>query len=324
VSQRRWVWAGALLVLAPLSLLFALSVGSVDVGWSALWSVLHGGASPLERAVLLELRLPRAAGAFAVGALLGMAGTLMQALLRNPLADPYVLGVSGGAAVAALLAMLSRLQPPSVEVCAFLGALGSMLLVFVLSRGRGGWSPARLLLTGVVLASGWGAAISFLLALSPTESLPGLLFWLMGDLSHMGAPWAGLGVSAAALLVSWPLARSLNVLARGELQAAALGVPVGPLRWIVYVLASVLTAVAVTLAGTVGFVGLVVPHLWRLAAGSDHRLLLPAAAALGGTLMVTADTLARSLLAPHQLPVGVLTAALGVPLFLYLLRRGPG
>jgi iron complex transport system permease protein len=312
----------ALLLLAPLSLLCALTFGSAGLGWAALWKVLHGEADGLTRTVLLDLRLPRAASAFAVGALLGLAGALMQTLLRNPLADPYVLGISGGAAVAALLAMLAHLGHPTLDACAFSGALAAMLLVFNLARGRGSWNAARLLLTGIVMASGWSAAIDFILAVSPAQALPGLLFWLMGDLSNGATPWPGLAVAAFGLAISWPFAGDLNILARGELQAAALGISVQPLRWGIYLVASLLTATAVTLAGAVGFVGLVVPHLWRLAAGSDHRLLLPAASLLGGTLLVLADTLARSLLAPQQLPVGVLTAALGVPLFLLLLHRG--
>jgi iron complex transport system permease protein len=323
VTSRRLLWMGALLLLAPLSLLFALAVGSSDLGLAGVWSVLWGHPTPLAHIIVVDLRLPRAAAAFAVGALLGLAGTLMQALLRNPLADPYVLGISGGAAVAALVAMLVRVQPPVLEACAFLGALGSMFLVFTVARGRGSWNTARVILTGVVLAAGWGALVSFILAVSPAQALPGLLFWLMGDLSHATAPWTGLAVAALGLALSWPLAPSLNVLVRGELQAAALGISVGHVRWGIYVLASLLTATAVTIGGTVGFIGLVVPHTWRLAAGGDHRLLLPASALLGGTLLSAADTLARSVMAPRQLPVGILTAALGVPLFLYLLRRGP-
>jgi iron complex transport system permease protein len=164
--------------------------------------------------------------------------------------------------------------------------------------------------------------ISFLLSVAPQHNLPGMLFWLMGDLSHADTPAIGLGVLFIALLLTLPAARSLNLLARGEMQAATLGVAAGPLRLQLYLLASLLTAVAVTLGGSIGFVGLVVPHLLRLLIGSDHRWLLPASVLGGGTLLLFADTLARTLFTPLQLPVGVLTALLGVPLFLFLLQRG--
>lgn len=310
-----------LTLLAAASLALALATGSIGMGLPELWAVLTGAETGPSRALILELRLPRAVGAFAVGGMLAVAGALMQVLLHNPLADPYILGISGGAAVAALGVMLLGLGDGWVMGGAFLGALGSMLLVFGIARGRGGWSPLRLLLTGIVIAAGWGALISFILTISPERSLRGMLFWLMGDLSHIGVPWPGLAVLALGLLASLPLARSLNVLARGELQAGALGVPVERLRLAVYVLASLLTATAVTLAGTVAFVGLIVPHALRLLGGYDHRLLLPASALLGGTLLVLADTAARTLFAPQQLPVGVVTALIGVPAFLYLLHR---
>jgi len=309
-----------LILLAPLSLLLAMSIGSVPVDLAAL---LHGN-DDLGRSLVLELRLPRALSAFAVGGLLALAGALMQVLLRNPLADPYILGISGGAAVGALLSLLLGLGVGGMTGNAFLGALLSMALVFGLAHGRGNWSAMRLLLTGVVVAAGWGAIISFILAIAPERGLHGMLFWLMGDLSHTPPPLWGLIVAGLGLLVCLPFARDLNVLARGELAASALGVSVARLRLMLYVVASLLTATAVTIAGSVGFVGLVIPHLLRLLGLSDHRRLLPAAVLAGGSLLVLADTVARSALAPQQLPVGVITALLGVPVFLYLLHRRGG
>ncbi len=306
-----------LILLTPLSLLLALSIGSVPVKLGALFN----DSDALGRSLILELRLPRALSAFAVGALLALAGTLMQVLLRNPLADPYILGISGGAAVGALLSMLLGLGVGWTTGNAFAGALLSMLLVFSLSHSRGNWSPMRLLLTGVVVAAGWGAIISFILAISPERNLHGMLFWLMGDLSHAPPPLWGLFITGMGLLFCLPFARDLNILARGELTAAALGVSVQRLRLMLYVVASLLTATAVTIAGSIGFVGLVIPHLLRLLGLSDHRRLLPAAVLTGGCLLVLADTVARSALAPQQLPVGVITALLGVPVFLYLLHR---
>ena len=313
--------AGVLLPASLLSLVVALAWGSVAIPLGELPRVLTGEASALHATLITELRLPRALAAFAAGGLLGVAGALMQVLLRNPLADPYVLGLSGGASVGALLAMLAGLSMFSVSAAAFAGAMLSTLIVFGLAHGTGSWTATRLLLTGVVVAAGWGALISFMLAVSPAEELPGMLYWLMGDMAHARSPWPPLVVLAVAVALAWPLGRSLNVLARGSLQAAALGVRVRPLEWTVYLLAALLTAVAVTVAGSVGFVGLVVPHMLRLVLGNDQRVILPAAALAGGILLVLADTLARTLIAPEQLPVGVITALLGVPLFLYLLYR---
>jgi len=311
----------ALLLLALASLLTSLASGSVSVSWQELQSVLSGEGSELARQVILELRWPRAVAAFTTGALLSVAGTLMQVLVRNPLADPYVLGISGGAATGALLALLLGLGSLGLHSAAFCGALFSMLLVFSLSHGSGSWTTSRLLLTGVVIASGWGAVIGFLLALGPEQGLRGMLFWLMGDLSYASFPAFGLLVLATGLLLAIAFGRSLNVLTQGEQAASALGVSVTALHRGIYVLASLLAATAVTLAGSIGFIGLIVPHMLRLAGVRDHRLLLPAAALLGGSLLVSADTLARTLLAPHQLPVGVLTALVGVPLFLALLHH---
>ena len=324
MQRRRPALLPTLTVLALASLFLGLANGSVPLAPERIWAALTGSGNPLERELILGLRLPRVLGAFAVGGLLALAGALMQVLLRNPLGDPYVLGVSGGAASGALGAMLLGLSAFWLQASAFAGALLSMLLVFALARGRGVWSPSRLLLTGVVIAAGWGALISFLLAISPGARLPGMLFWLMGDLSDARQPALPLSALGLGLLLAWLLARPLDLLAQGELQAAALGVEVAPLRLSVFLLASLLTALAVTSAGSIGFVGLVVPHLVRLAGARKHRRLLPGAVLAGGTLLVLADGLARSLLAPQQLPVGVITALLGVPLFLYLLNRRYG
>ncbi len=280
------------------------------------------GEDSLARAVVLELRLPRTLTAFAAGGLLAIAGVLMQVLLRNPLADPFVMGISGGAAVAALSAMLAGLTGLLVDVSATFGALATTLIVFALARGEGGWTPTRLLLTGIVMAAGAGAVVSVLLAMGNDTELRGMLFWLMGDLSASSNPWPLLVLFAISVVVLFPLARHLNVLSRGELQAQMLGAPVRAMRIAIFIVSSILTAATVTSAGTIGFVGLVTPHLVRLMLGADHRLVLPAAALLGGTLVMIADLCARTLFAPRQLPVGALTAIAGVPLFLILMRRG--
>lgn len=311
-----------LVAVAVGAITFALAVGSVDLSVAEVWAGLTSNEDDLPRTLVAELRLPRALSAFAVGGLLAVAGALMQVLLRNPLADPYVLGVSGGAAVCALMALMIGLGGLFVDVAAFVGALGATLMVFMVSAsGPAGWTPLRLLLTGVVLAAGFAALISLMLALGPDSSLRGMLFWLMGDLSFAENPEGPLLLLLATTIAGVLAARHLNILSRGDLQALSLGVSVKPLRVGVYLSSSLLTAVAVTTAGSIGFVGLVIPHLVRTFTGSDHRILLPAAALAGGSLLVIADTLARSLFAPRQLPVGALTAVIGVPLFLVLIRR---
>jgi len=319
-----------LAVLSVTALVLAVSTGSGSAGSGTLRALLAGGADPLDTEILLRLRLPRALAAFGTGAALALAGALMQVLLRNPLADPYVLGTSGGAAVGALGAMILGSAGLAVDASAFTGALLSTLLVFALARAGGAWydgrgyeagAAGRLLLTGIVVASGWSAIVSLLLATSPEASLRGLLFWLMGDFSFVEQPAPILAVAGLGTVAGLMLARTLNVLGTGDWQAALLGVEVRRVRGAIYALAALLTSLAVTTAGVVGFVGLIVPHFVRLAGGSDHRLVIPGSALAGGTLLVLADTLARTLLAPRQLPVGAITAAVGVPAFLFLLRR---
>lgn len=309
----------------------ALATGSSRVAPLDLPQLLFSSSDSMAGEIVAKLRLPRALAAFATGGLLALAGGLMQILLRNPLADPYVLGLSGGAAVGALGAMLAGLGALAVDCGAALGALAAILLVFALARrdfarqqmfGALDASP-RLLLTGVILAAGWGAAITLILTIAPESKLQGMLFWLMGDFNGTDS-WAPASLALViAITVIYPVAGDLNVLLRGETLAHSLGVRVVFLRRMVYVVASVATALAVTTAGTIGFVGLVVPHALRLAFGNDQRVLLPACALAGGALLLAADTAARSLFAPQQLPVGVITALIGVPTFMFMLTRHP-
>ena len=309
----------------------ALATGSTRLPLEDVLQALLSPGASVAGEIVTQLRLPRALAAFAVGGLLSLAGALMQILLRNPLADPYVLGLSGGAAVGALGTMLAGLGAFAANMGAIAGALLAITLVFVFARrdfarqqtlGALDASP-RLLLTGVIMAAGWGALITLILTLAPEARLRSMLFWLVGDLNGAESWAPALGVLAAALALTYPVARDLNVLLRGEALAHALGVNAVSLRRLIYVVASVATALAVTTAGAVGFVGLVVPHALRLALGNDQRMLLPASALAGGTLLLLADTAARSLLAPQQLPVGVITALVGVPAFMLLLLKGP-
>jgi len=326
--RRALLVLAALTGLALLSLCVALAAGSMAVSLGDVLRAVSGSGDGLAVEVVRGLRLPRALAAFACGGLLALAGALMQVLLRNPLADPYVLGISGGAAVGALSAMLAGLALAIINLFAFAGAFAAMLVVFGLAHGDSSWTRTRLLLTGVIVASGCGAVVALIMSIAPEEGLRGMLFWLMGDLGHSSSPWPALTMLALGLLFVLPFTRELNLLSRGDTLAQALGVSVSRAKLGIYVLASLLTAVAVTTAGSIGFIGLVVPHLVRLAMsrlgwGNDLRLLLPASALFGGSLLVLADTLARTVIAPQQLPVGVLTALLGVPVFLFLLGRQP-
>ncbi len=311
----------ALLILLTISSFFlSLLSGSVDLSFNQLLGELVQPQNDLPGQVLRELRIPRALAAFTTGGLLALAGVIMQVLLRNPLADPYILGISGGAAVGALSAILLGLGGWWLSNAAFAGALLSVVLVFGIANKFGRWSVTRLLLTGVVISAGWGAIINILLTTSSTNNVQSMLFWLMGDLSQSRVGYGHLALLLAGIGAGMAVSRSLNVLIRGELLATSLGVNVEAMRLLLYLSASLLTATAVTIAGSVGFVGLVVPHMLRLLGARDHRILLPCSVLLGGSFLVFADALARTIIAPQQLPVGVVTAIIGVPSFLLILR----
>ena len=283
------------------------------------------GALPDDRAlamqILTQLRGPRVAAAFACGGLLALAGVLMQTLFRNPLAEPYLLGASGGAGFAALLGMAAGLAWPWVSLAAFAGSLGALALAAALGGRLLARDHTPLLLAGVMLAAGFGALISLVLSIAPAERLPGMLFFLMGDLAWADRPgllWVALIIAS---LAAFTLARRLDVLQLAPLKAASLGVSVAPTRWMLFALAGACTSLVVAQAGSIGFVGLMVPHALRRLGLVSHRLLLPAAALAGGSLLVLADALARTVLDPRELPVGVLTALIGVPVMLWLLRK---
>jgi iron complex transport system permease protein len=326
------IWA-VLGIAAGASLVVALCVGSSNISAPEVIRLLLWPEESVASQVIHELRLPRALAAFAAGGLLAFAGALMQVLLRNPLADPYVLGLSSGSAVGALGAMLIGLGTFFINLGAFAGALFTVALVFAfanrdLARRHGlavmDASP-RLLLTGVILASGWSAIITVILIVAPESKLRGMLFWLMGDLGGADSYAAALIALPVAIVLFIPAARELNVMLRGQDLAHAMGVRVVRLRRTILLAASLATAIAVTTAGTVGFVGLVIPHALRLAIGNDQRILLPACALAGGTLLLLADTVARTAFSPQQVPVGVVTAMIGVPTFMcLLLRKGGG
>jgi iron complex transport system permease protein len=281
-------------------------------------AALTGAGDDASRNVMMEVRVPRLIAAFGVGGLLSLAGVLLQALFRNPLADPYVLGVSGGAAVGALLAMIGGAAAVGVQSSAMAGALSAVAIVYLLARGGG---TSRLLLTGVVVASACGAIVTVLLAIADSGRLRGMVFWLAGDLGWALSPKTSALAAAFAVILALLAARPLNVLAAGELRARSVGLQIEVWRTVLFVGCATLTAIAVISAGTVGFVGLITPHAVRLTfRTSDHRVVAPASVLLGGTFLAAADLLARTIASPRQLPVGAIMALVGAPIFITLLR----
>ncbi len=318
----RWVW---LAVLATLALAAAVLVGPAELGLGDALRALGGRGDQVTVAIVRDLRVPRALLAFLVGGSLAVCGAVLQALVRNPLADPYLLGLSGGAGLGAVLAIALGIGGAwAVPAAASIGALAAIVLVYRLAVVAGAVLDTRiLLLAGVVVGSFAAALVGAIMALSPAEHLRSALLWLLGGFD--AASWQAVGVFGAYAVVPLVLlvreSRPLDLLSLGEEPARFLGADVEPLKRRLYVAASVLTAAAVAVSGIIGFVGLVVPHAIRLLWGSTHRALLPAAFLLGGALLVAADAVARTAFAPLSLPVGVVTAVVGVPVFAVLVRR---
>ena len=318
--RRRHAWGLAGLgLLAAATFALTLTTGSAGLSPERALTALLGGGDDYSRLIVQTVRLPRAAAAFAVGGLLALAGVLLQALFRNPLADPLVLGVSGGAAVGALAGMLLGAGFLALHWYATAGGALVAMLVLLLARGGG---STRLLLCGVVLASACGALITVMLTLADNGQLRGMVFWLAGDLGWAQHPGLELIAAAIALTLAALGGRWLNVLGAGELRSASVGLPNRGARIVVFILSAALTALAVIGGGMIGFVGLVAPHLVRLGFGtSDHRVVAPAAALSGGVLLCLADLLSRTVAAPRELPVGAVMALIGAPAFIALLRR---
>lgn len=321
---------GTLVVLLTGVALVSVSIGAARIPMLEIVPALLGQIEGTSRSILVHLRLPRVVLAIGVGGALALAGTTFQALLRNPLAEPYVLGISGGAAVGAvavLVAGLGARLPWAVPLGAFVGALLAMFLVLRVARAAGGsrLDSRVLILAGVVVGAFFNAIILLLLSIADVESFRSAIFWMMGNLS--GATWGGNLLLALYILpgtiLLLALARPFDLLARGEDVAFHLGVRVERTKLLAYLVASLLVAAAVAFAGVIGFVGLIVPHALRLLWGPGHRLLLPASFLVGAAFLLMADTVARVVIAPAELPTGVITALAGVPLFVFLLvRRG--
>jgi iron complex transport system permease protein len=333
ITLRRVIWTCALLLLVLLGVvILALRLGAVpfsleDLGQNLWWlATAHPEKLSSDfRLIMVDIRLPRILLGILVGAALSVAGASFQALLRNPLADPYVLGVSSGAALGAILALLAvPMLPLMTPLAAFLGATATITGVYFLGQREGHLDSNTLLLAGIISASFLSAIIMFLMTTLASRDLRGIAFWLMGDLSTSLPPgllWillVGFVLASGAIFTT---ASDLNLLLAGEREAMHLGVDVTRVKLVVYVSASVLTGLAVSVSGAIGYVGLLVPHLMRMLFGSDYRILIPTSAIGGAIVIVLADTLARTIVAPTELPVGAMTAMAGAPVFIYLLRR---
>jgi len=318
---------GLLLAVAAGAALFALGVGAAPVGLADAVAVVFGEGEPVQRAVVLDIRLPRVLLALLLGGALAAAGAVFQALLRNPLADPYILGVSSGAALGAVVMMVAGAGTfaAGVEAGALAGALVAMVVVLRVALAAGRTLDARvLLLAGVVVGAFFNAVILLLLTTAAdAETFRSAIFWTMGSLARADlADIGGLALFLAPCLLALGfLSRPLDLLAAGEETAGYLGVPVERIKLAGYLAASLAVALAVSVAGVIGFVGLIVPHAVRMLWSGEHRFLLPASVLAGGAFLVMTDTAARTVAAPAELPTGVVTALIGVPLFAVLLAR---
>ncbi len=334
LTFRRLMWTcAALAAVLVACVVLALKLGAVpisvtDLVWN-LGRVAIGRSDELPteyRLIVFDLRLPRILLGILVGAALSVSGASFQALLRNPLADPFVLGVSSGAALGSLLALTFAPRFALITpLGAFVGAMTTIAAVYFLGRRDGQLDSTTLLLGGIISASFLSAMIMFLVTTLAGRDLRGIVFWLMGDLSTpvpAGLRWIFTVGLLAGIGAIYTTAGDLNLLLTGEREAVHLGVDVTRVKLVVYVSASLLTALAVSASGAIGYVGLLVPHAVRLIFGSDYRLLIPASALGGAIAIVVADTLARTVMAPTELPVGAMTAIVGAPLFIYLLRKG--
>jgi iron complex transport system permease protein len=314
-----WWGLAALGLVAAAAFCAELLIGSAGLSAGRAVQALFGNGDGFSRTIVQSVRLPRAVAAFSVGSLLALSGVLLQALFRNPLADPLVLGVSGGAAIGALLAMLTGADLALMHGYATIG--GTLVALSVLLMARGG-GTTRLLLCGVVLASACGALITVLLTLADNGQLRGMVFWLAGDLSWAQRPALELAAALVALLVALVGGRWLNVLGSGELRSATAGLAAGSARIGIFCVSAALTSIAVIGGGMIGFVGLIAPHTARLCfRSSDHRIVAPAAALAGGAALCLADIIARTVAQPRELPVGAVMALIGAPMFIVLLRR---
>lgn len=308
--------------IALLSFVLSFSLGSTSIHWSNLWPFNNQSLSSSERIILWHVRLPLTLNTFICGGLLALAGLLMQTLLRNPLADPYVLGISSGAAVASLIAIELGLGSFFVHIASLGGGVSAMLIVLGLAHARYlGVDISRLLLTGIIFSAGCNAFISLIMTLMPDHNLRSMMFWLLGDLTLQSVHWGILIVMLVVASLLTAIAPALDLLGFGHLKATSLGINTQRLHLLLYMTSALLTALAVSIAGSIGFIGLIVPHALRLMGYRRHKVLIPGCVLLGGSLLCLAGTISRTILAPQQLPIGIITAFIGVPMFLVLLNK---
>ncbi|MBI5376527.1 MAG: iron ABC transporter permease [Candidatus Schekmanbacteria bacterium] len=319
-----------LFILSSAAIFASLCIGSVPLTVSSVTDVLfkfitsNNSADSYTRAIVMDLRLPRAVFSFLVGAGLSIAGIIFQVVLKNPLAEPYILGISGGSAAGAVIAIFAGFSfAYYITVFSFAGALVAIGILLFISTGRWGVSSNSLLLGGVIINAFFAAVVMFILSVSTRGEMQRAFFWLMGDLSNI--PFSTvkfiLPIVAGGGILTFVSARKLNVLSLGDETALQLGVNVRFYSMVIIVLASLLTAGVVASSGLIGFVGLVVPHMVRLTVGADNRITVPASFFAGGTFLLISDTIARTVISPIELPVGTVTAIIGSPFFLYLLKK---
>lgn len=335
-SRERLTPRRLLIILAALSLLLvvliavAVAIGSEHISAGSIINILvseltgtSADVTPEQRSIIADIRLPRVLMAIVVGAALSVAGAAYQALLRNPLADPYILGVSTGAALGAIAATIfAESIPVSRPLLAFIGAVATIAVVYALGQSRRNGSTERLILAGIITNTFLSSVVIFLMTAAADLRLRSVFSWLIGDLSGETGLLPAVAIFVAlGISIIYVNARSLNLLMMGEQDALALGVEVKRVKITVYTAASLITGAAVAVSGVIGFVGLVIPHLIRLAGGSDNRLVIPAAAFVGGIFLLVTDTVARTVISPLELHIGVITALIGAPVFVYLLRR---
>lgn len=322
-----WGWTFSLAVLLLIVCLFSLGVGAVNIPLQKVLVLLTRGKGTPEYTILFSVRLPRILLGLAVGGGLAVTGVVLQGMFRNPLVEPYTLGVSGGAALGVALNIVAgnaaRLGLLSLPISGFLGALGIIALVYLVGSRGGTVKLSRLLLIGVMVSFICSSLIMLIMAMTRTEDLPGIIFWIMGSLQEPSASLIGaiLCVSLSGLIVALLFSIDLNALSLGDEEAFHLGVRVERLKKILFLLASFITGCCVSVTGIIGFVGLVVPHAMRLLVGGDHRILIPTSYLSGAIFLILCDTLARVIISPVELPVGVITGLIGGSLFIYVLSR---
>ncbi len=336
-ALKLFFWAIPLLLLLFLTVAVSVSIGSADLSFKVVWQIIISHAFPfldLDKSwpetadiIVWQIRMPRVFLAILVGAALAAAGVTYQGILRNPLADPYILGVSSGASFGAALVIFFGLQTTilgqwTLPIVSFISGLITLLIVYRLALVGKKLQIETLLLSGVILQSFLGAGLSLVLAKSE-EKMGQIMFWLMGSLSFSDwssgliiAPYVIIGI-----MIIYLFSREMNILSLGEQNAQHLGVNVAGIRIVLLLTASLIAGAAVAVSGIIGFVGLVVPHIMRSLCGNDHRILLPLSALAGSVLLIIADTVARTIMQPQELPIGVITALLGAPFFAYLLRK---